>query len=749
MAELIKQITITVDTKKGTISIEGLEKKFKDTTLAAEALQKQIDKNTGKFGRTENVIKKEIQLRTQLRAATAGDTAEYQKQSIAIIQLENELKGLTDTQELVAKSANNMRDKTGLAGATAVELGRTISDANYGFTAMANNISQLATLMTTLIATSGGLKGGLNELGKVLRGPIGIIVIFQIVIAVFEKLAMKSKEAKESVDALKNTFGEAAVEISAYTSILQDSNLPLEEKNKIVKELNENHKELNIEIDEEGRLTEDSAEKTERYIKVLQKKARAQFYVTQLEKKFTEILALENQEIGDNLSLVEKGLAVFFSDWYAEDGIRTASLNKTSKQINELTEDIAELNKKITEEGIFASDDESLDKGAKYIQSRIKEYRQRLLDISKEEERFRQLGIQSESIYEQDKIRIKADAAIDALEIKQQEFVKDEELRLKNFNKQSKEDEEREVKKAQKTGGSVAAVRERFRKQRQEAQELSNEAIKKSEQDLANATIVIATSMFQQLDNLYKESERVAKLRREQLMRDESEAVLSFNVSMATNELDRIMYEEELAKTRHKNTIDRLNEEIEQRKKDGKAYLDLVTEKENADAQYERTKTKLTKDGEDARLSIINFAANAAIAIAGKGSALGKSIAIAMAIINTKKAITEAIGDKEVPGFFRILHATAIGAFGFKQVQDIINTKLPVKDTSGTGGAAGSTTIETAAPDFNVVGIGQASQLGQVIGSQFGQPIRAYVVSSDVNTGQALERNITGNAKLD
>jgi hypothetical protein len=81
MAELIKTLTITVNTDKGTISIGKLEEKFKDTTKAAQALEKQINKNTGTFGRTENVIKKEIQLRTQLRAATAGGNAEYQRQS--------------------------------------------------------------------------------------------------------------------------------------------------------------------------------------------------------------------------------------------------------------------------------------------------------------------------------------------------------------------------------------------------------------------------------------------------------------------------------------------------------------------------------------------------------------------------------------------------------------------------------------------------------------------------------------------
>lgn len=77
-----------------------------------------------------------------------------------------------------------------------------------------------------------------------------------------------------------------------------------------------------------------------------------------------------------------------------------------------------------------------------------------------------------------------------------------------------------------------------------------------------------------------------------------------------------------------------------------------------------------------------------------------------------------------------------------------IRSKSGVPTSLGGGGAVGGG-VEVEAPDFNVVGIGGVSQLGQAIGAQFGQPIRAYVVSSDVSTGQALERNITGNAKLD
>ena len=745
MAELIKTLTITVNTDKGTISIGKLEEKFKDTTKAAEALEKQINKNTGTFGRTENVIKKEIQLRTQLRAATAGGNDEYQRQSLAIAELEGELRDLTIAQQSAANSANKMRDKTGLAGAAAVELGRTISDSNYGFTAMANNISQLSTLMTTLVATSGGLKNGFKELLKVMRGPIGFIVLFQVVVTLLEKVAMKSKEAKESLDSLKNSFGESAVEISAYVSILKDANLPLEEKNKIIKELNDNHKDLNIGLNEQGELTEDITLNTEKYIKALLKQAEVEFYITQLKSKFTELLSLENQEIGDNLNMIEKFL-ITISNIIVPRGatIESISSGRMSKKVKEVTKDIADLNKKFEEKGIFNTGGDD-DPEKSYIASRVRVFKEKIFELFREEERFRQLGEKAEIKGQQTLIRIKADAAIDAIEIKKNEFIKDEKIRLDNFNKQSKEDEEREVKKAEKAGASVQAVRDRYAKQREDAKEISDQSLLNAEQEFRDAQLVISASYFKQLDAFIEEDERKAKIRKELMLMDESEAILAFNESMANTELGRIMIQEDLEQKRHENQIKRINQEIEERKRQEKSFLDLEEKKKIEEARNQREKTKLTKAGEDARLNIINFAADAAIAIAGKGSALGKSIAVAMAIINTRKAITEALGDKEVPAFFRILHATAIGAFGFKQVKDIMATKLPVGDKGGGGGA---TSVSVSAPDFNVVGQGAGSQLAGVVGARFGEPIKAYVLSSDVTSAQEMDRKIDSTATI-
>ena len=72
-------------------------------------------------------------------------------------------------------------------------------------------------------------------------------------------------------------------------------------------------------------------------------------------------------------------------------------------------------------------------------------------------------------------------------------------------------------------------------------------------------------------------------------------------------------------------------------------------------------------------------------------------------------------------------------------------TKLPAgaKD-AGTGGAS----VSVAAPDFNVVGQGAGSQLAGVVGARFGEPIKAYVLSSDVTSAQEMDRKIDSTATI-
>lgn len=66
----------------------------------------------------------------------------------------------------------------------------------------------------------------------------------------------------------------------------------------------------------------------------------------------------------------------------------------------------------------------------------------------------------------------------------------------------------------------------------------------------------------------------------------------------------------------------------------------------------------------------------------------------------------------------------------------------------GAGGGAGGAGGGGAAPQFNVVGNSGVNQLAGIMANNEQTPVKAYVVPSDVTTGQSLDRNIIRNASL-
>ena len=65
-----------------------------------------------------------------------------------------------------------------------------------------------------------------------------------------------------------------------------------------------------------------------------------------------------------------------------------------------------------------------------------------------------------------------------------------------------------------------------------------------------------------------------------------------------------------------------------------------------------------------------------------------------------------------------------------------------------SGGGVGGAAPSVQPPSFNIVGGSGVNQLADVIGSQSQQPIKAFVVSSEVTSAQELDRNIIESASL-
>jgi chemotaxis protein histidine kinase CheA len=177
----------------------------------------------------------------------------------------------------------------------------------------------------------------------------------------------------------------------------------------------------------------------------------------------------------------------------------------------------------------------------------------------------------------------------------------------------------------------------------------------------------------------------------------------------------------------------------------------------------EKAKTEFERQNSDARKAIAEEEKNAKIKslasyadslgqisnLLGESTTAGKAAAIASTTISTYLAAQQAYASQLTPGdptspFRAALAAGVAVASGLANVQKILSVDTP----GGGGGGATPTAPTYNAPSFNVVGTSGVNQIAQTIGQQSQAPIKAYVVSSDVTTQQALDRNIVKSATL-
>jgi hypothetical protein len=100
---------------------------------------------------------------------------------------------------------------------------------------------------------------------------------------------------------------------------------------------------------------------------------------------------------------------------------------------------------------------------------------------------------------------------------------------------------------------------------------------------------------------------------------------------------------------------------------------------------------------------------------------------------------------------YPIVQAGLAAAFSAAQIKSILSTPKP-----SASGAVGGSSVSVpsgasapAPPAFNVVGESPENQLAQTIEGRESEPVKAFVVSSDVSSAQALDRNIIENAAIE
>ena len=116
--------------------------------------------------------------------------------------------GLSTTKASLNAQQKQFRTQSGLNNAILLEAGRLASDASFGFTAIANNLSQIVSLGTSFVNTTGSFKTAMKELGQSLLGTGGVLIAVQLLISFLPKIikffTKASDEAKKFEEEMRN-----------------------------------------------------------------------------------------------------------------------------------------------------------------------------------------------------------------------------------------------------------------------------------------------------------------------------------------------------------------------------------------------------------------------------------------------------------------------------------------------------------------------------------------------------------------
>jgi hypothetical protein len=179
-------------------------------------------------------------------------------------------------------------------------------------------------------------------------------------------------------------------------------------------------------------------------------------------------------------------------------------------------------------------------------------------------------------------------------------------------------------------------------------------------------------------------------------------------------------------------------------------------DKEDLENQELAKKRERTKKGIDMAMSALSILNDAFQMSAGKSEKdqrkafkAQKAFNLASALTNTFLAVTGALtaggNPIKLATGMQFVEAGIAAATGAVQVAKIAKTQFEGGGSSaGGGGGGGATAPNMSAPQFNVVGQSGVNQLASL--NQ--QPIQAYVVSGQVTSQQALDRNRLANATL-
>jgi len=741
----VKSGKAEVSLKKAKVSVDGLAK-------AQEKLAAAEHKSAKAIALVNLKTKEQIQANNQAAAAT----------------LKN-----------VNKGSGQFRTQVGLNNAILTEAGRAASDLRFGFNGVANNVGQIASLFGSLINTSDNVGTSLKNLAKSLVGTGGVMIAIQLLIAYgdqvinfFRGISESAAKAEKAMKKLEGTIQSQRRELLGYIGVLEDSNITEEVRINALEELNIVSEET-IQGYKDGKVSlEDLTASVETYIKqqrlrgeldailssngvLFEEREKIRSVLSQMQvakeaKNFKEIKRLYKE----NTSFLEAAginvSAAFWGNISNIDFVAAFKTNsaKTIKEYNVAVKRILEIEKQLTSD--------KKDTGGGSGSTRIRVFKEKLLQLEKLEQRYREKSIDKDLQTNQEKIGQFQQNEFAKLDILEENFITRESLRLKNYIESVKTLKVSNKKKAE----LIADAEAKFTNEIKIAGE---DRLKVEEQILLNSQLMRTKQIRKSADIARKEQEKAEILDRKTRRRSGEtqildlstleeaksqtvlEKILGINrtevrVLRDTLELKKGFADEEIAR------INRLldNSEISQLRRS-----ELESELSTQQGVQTGLRVQIIDLEAKARDELVDSVAKGLSAIGRlmkKGTQAQKSVSIASTLISTyasaAKAYESQLTATPDSPVRAVIAAAAAVAQGLARVASI----RAVNPSGENKGASSS--VNVSAPAFNVVGASATNQLAQTVAGQVNTPLRAYVVGSDVQNQLSLDRQIAVNGSI-
>ena len=450
-------------TKKVLVELE-----VKQTGDAVPRVTREVDKLTAATKKLNYELSDEAKKVAEINVQTELQRKINRKLAVENIKLAN-------STEEVTESLNQMKTTAGLSGAIVTEFGRTVSDLPYGIRGVGNNLSQLGTLFgifATNVKNSGRtMSDGFKELFGQMKGVIGIMTAFQIVLAAIQSewfqnwieglgsVNSKLREFREELKELTSETEASAIVAREYINVIEDVSASEEERAVAVQELINLVPSLKEEDLEYGNNLDEVRKKVDEYVlsqvsrieidKLVQENSKLLLKQSELQS-IAEIDDLEKRSEAARKFLKEQGerttrsrVTVYGcrheSVIVKEYKLGTKELldvfdnysKEVDKRADPILERIGELRK-----GLLLESDK-VDEESKRKQSR-KTFKEGLLDLTKIRERYEQESKKSEVKTEEELIAQKAEFAKRDLELTLKNFEEKERIRLNDFIEKQK-----------------------------------------------------------------------------------------------------------------------------------------------------------------------------------------------------------------------------------------------------------------------------------------------------------------------